>query len=308
MGRAVRRRECIAWLGIATVLPTLGWAQRLPARVAFLGTGAADTSGIFLEALKLGLRENGLLEGRDYVLDVGWAEGHFDRFPLLASQMVQRNASVILAGTITAVRAAQAATKSIPIVMTSINNPISAGLIRSLARPGGNTTGVATLGEDVSTKVIELLRETLPTVATVSVFTNPTNSSNVEMFDKIKTLVRDPGIKVRSIELKYPEELDAAVTSFRFSLTEALVVLSDSMLMDIRERIAAVALRYRLPLITNTPEFTDAGALISYGPPRTQNYRRSAYFVKKILDGADPSELPVEQPTLIELSVNLKTA
>jgi putative ABC transport system substrate-binding protein len=148
----MRRREFIALLGSVVALPIASSAQNRPARIGFLGTGAPDTSAIFVDALKDGLRENGLQEGRDYILDFGWAEGNYERFPTLAAQMVQSKVSVILATTISAVQAAQHVTTTTPIVMTSINDPVWTGLVKSLARPGGNTTGLASLAEDVSAK------------------------------------------------------------------------------------------------------------------------------------------------------------
>ena len=305
----MRRRAFIASLGaLASSVTLSALAQRRAARLGFLGTGSADTSAIFVAALQQGLRENGLLEGRDYELDIGWAEGRYERFPELAKQMVDRHVNVILATTISAVRAAQGATNSIPIVMTSINDPVGAGLVKSLAQPGGNTTGLASLAEDVTTKLLELLHATIPSAKDVAVLLNPANPSNPRMFDGLKGRTGTSDINVRRIEVSTPEELDSAFAGLAKNPPDALLVLPDFMLIDQRNPIATLALRSRLPLITNVPEYTDAGALVSYGAPRRENYRRSARYVKRILNGTKPAELPVEQPTDIEFSINLKTA
>jgi len=305
---AMRRREFISFIGsVAATWPLAARAQKQPARIGFLGSGAADTSAIFVEALKLGLDENGLQEGRDYVFDLGWADGNYDRFPALAEKMVQNNATVILATTISAVRSAQRASNTIPIVMTSINDPVGAGLIKSLSRPGGNTTGLANLAEDVSEKMLELTLATLPNATKIAALLNPANPANPVFFAKIVKLA-GVGIGVYSVETRSSEQLDSAFAALGRDRPDALLVLPDSTLIDAREKIAALALRYRIPTITNAPEYTDAGALISYGVSRLARYRRCAYYVKRILDGANPADLPVEQPTKIELSINLKTA
>ena len=291
----------------------VGWpfaarAQKPPVRIGFLVAGAPHTSASFVDALRQGLHENGLIEDRDYILDIGWAEGDYARFPKLTAEMVRRNPSVILATTISAVQAAQRATTTIPIVMTSINDPVGAGLIESLARPGRNTTGLASLGEDVTTKLAELLRATLPSATVAAVLLNSANPSNPKIFNGIQSRAGGMGIKVEPAAVKTPGELDAAFAALGREPPDALLILPDFMLIDMRESIAKLALRYRLPTITNVPEYTDAGALISYGAPRRENYRRSARYVKRILDGENPSDMPVEQPTRIELSVNMNTA
>jgi putative ABC transport system substrate-binding protein len=304
----MRRREFISLIASAIFFPAIARAEKAPARIGLLGTGAADTSAIFIDALREGLRENGLIEGRDYVLDVGWAEGDYTRFPGLAVQMVKRHTTIILATTISAVRAAQRETTVTPIVMTSINDPVGAGLVQSLSRPGGNTTGLASLAEDVTTKFVELLHASIPGARQVAVLLNPANPSNTPMFRKVRSLLDSQAIGVRAVELKAPAGLEPAFATFNTQSAHALLILPDFLLIDMRQAIAAAALQYQLPTITNVPEYTDAGALLSYGAPRRKNYRRSAYYVKRILNGANPADLPVEQPTEIELSINLKTA
>ena len=295
---------------VGTVLVALGThADANPLRIAVLGSGAAQSSGIFVDALKDGLRDNGLVESRDYVLDVRWAEGNYTRFSAFAREMVERKAAVILVTTIEAVRAAQRATTTIPIVMTTINDPVGVGLVPNLARPGGNTTGIANLTEDVTPKVVELLRAVVPAARTVAVLFNPANPSNRRMLNTIQTQAGSKGLVFVPIEIKTSAELDAAFESLAPpARADALLVINDATILDQRERVVAVAGRYRLPTFSSFPEFTAAGAVASYGPSRLKLYRRSAYYVKRIVDGAKPGDLPIEQPTQIELSVNLKAA
>ena len=303
----MRRREFIALLGGAAAWPLAAHAQQ-PARLALLGSGAAQSSGIFVEALKQGLADNGLIEGKGYVLDVLWAEGEYGRFPALAANAVKQNPSLILATTIAAVRAAQRASSTIPIVMTTINDPVGAGLVASLARPGGNTTGIANLSEDVTPKVLEILRTVIPTATRIAALFNPANPSNLAMLDKIHTYARNVGVAVQPLELEAPGQLPRVFDTIIGQRPDALLVINDASILDLRERAMGLALQHRLPVASSFPEFTDAGAIAGYGPPRLELYRRSAYYVKRILDGAKPADLPVEQPTKIELSINLKTA
>ena len=303
----MRRREFIAALGgTALVGPIAARATDRPVRIALLGSGAAQTSAPFVEALKEGLRDNELVENRDYVLDVRWAEGAYERFPGFAQDVVRQGAQVILVTTIAAVRAAQRATTTIPIVMTTINNPVGAGLIASLARPGGNTTGIANLTEDLTPKVLDILRAIMPRASVIAVLFNPANPSNRVMLEKIRTR-SGIGVKIHSFQFK-PGALEGTFDELTRHRPDALLVINDAAIIDERLQVASLALQHRIPAFSSVPELTDAGALAGYGPPRRELYRRSASYVKKILDGAKPADLPVEQPTRVELSVNLRTA
>jgi len=303
----MRRREFIAVFGGAAIAwPFAARAAGGPARIALLGSGAAETSAVFVDALKEGLRGNGLIESRDYLLDVRWADGVYERFPALARDVVQQGPRVILVTTIAAVRAAQGATTTIPIVMTTINNPVGAGLIASLARPGGNTTGIANLTEDVTPKVLDVLRTVIPKASVIAILFNPANPSNRVMLEKIRK-GSGSGATIRSFEFK-AGALDSTFDQIARQRPDALLVINDAAIIDGRGQIATLALQHRIPVFSSIPELTDAGGLVGYGPPRLELYRRSANYVKKILDGAKPADLPVEQPTRVELSVNLKTA
>jgi len=307
----MRRREFIGLLaGTVAAWPQATRAQpsERVRRIALLGSGAAQSSGIFVDALKQGLAENGLLEGKDYALDIRWADGEYGRFPALAAEVVKQNPSVILATTIAAVRAAQRASVTTPIVMTTINDPVGAGLVASLARPGGNTTGMANLSEDVTPKVLEILRVVVPEASAIATLFNPANPSNLAMLDKIRAYAATVGATIQAVELKTPGDLESVFADIVRQRPDALLVINDASILDLRERIVSLALQYRLPVASSFPEFTDAGALVGYGPSRLELYRRSAYYVKRIFDGTKPGDLPVEQPTRIELSVNLRTA
>jgi putative ABC transport system substrate-binding protein len=305
----MQRREFIAVLvGAAAIWPLLARAQQKPVSIGFLGAGARATSATIVDALMQGLRDNGLAEGKGYVLEERWAEGAYERFPAFARELVERKVDVIVVSTIAAARAAQRETSSIPIVMGMINDPVGNGLVASLARPGGNTTGMASLSEDVSTKLVELLQAIAPKAATIVVLFNPANPSNLSMLESLRARLGRIGIAVRSIEASIAANLKTAFDSADAPKADAMLVVPDFAITNMGEAIAAVGLAHRIPVITTTDELTRAGALISYGISRTEIYRRSAYFVKKVLEGVKPADLPVEQPTRFFLLVNLKTA
>ena len=250
-----------------------------------------------------------MVEDRDYLLDLRFADGDYGRFPTLADEVVQRKPAAIIVTTISAARAAQRATSTIPIVMTGLIDPVGVGLIASLARPGGNITGLSNMAQDVMPKLVEILRTTFPTIRMIAILFNPNNPANREMMSKeIPAQASSIGVTIRPVEFRGAKELDATFAALGQQPPEALVIMSDAALYDLRERISALALRHRLATIAYVPEFTDVGALMSYGPPRRAMYRRSADYVKKILSGAKPTDLPVQQPTQMELSINLRTA
>jgi putative ABC transport system substrate-binding protein len=301
------RRDLLLALAILLGSPT-ALAQQPTARIAYLGPGNAKTYGVILDGLKEGLRENGLTEGKDYVLDVRWAEGRYERFPAMVDELLRFNPRVIVPGTIAAVRAAQRATSTIPIVMPSINDPVGAGLIASLARPGGNITGVATLADDVTPKLIDLLREIVPQEKRVAIIFNPDNPSNRKHLDSARIAAAPIGVQIEGFELRDPRDIDSVFAELLRQGFRAVLISRDGALLDWREELSATALKNRIPAVGPQPEYAGAGALIGYGSSPRDNYRRSAIYVKKILAGANPADLPVEQPTLLVLWVNMKTA
>ena len=222
----LRRREFITLLGGAAVAWPMEAGAQQPERLVLLGSGAAQSSNIFVEALKQGLADNGLIEGKAYVLDVRSAEGEYGRFPALAADAVKQNPSLIIATTIAAVHAAQRASSTIPIVMTTINDPVGAGLVASLARPGGNTTGIADLSEDVTPKVLEILRMIIPTATRIAALFNSANPSNLSMLDKVHAYARSIGTMVQPAEVRAPGELEREFGAIIGLRPDALLVIN----------------------------------------------------------------------------------
>ena len=306
----MKRREFMTLLSRAVVAawPLTARAQQTAPLIGFLISGAADSFAIFVDGFRHGMRDHGMIEGRDYVLDLRYADGNYGRFQALAADLLERKPAVIVVTTISAARAGQRATSTIPIVMTGLIDPVGQGLIASLARPGGNTTGLANLAQDVMPKLVEILRGTFPAIKDIALLFNPANPANRELSKAMPVQAGAIGVTVRLVEFTTVGGLDGTFAALACQPPEALVIMSDAALYDLREPISALALKHRFPTIAYVPEFTDAGALMSYGPPRRAMYHRTAEYVKKILTGAKPFDLPVQQPTQVELSINLRTA
>jgi putative ABC transport system substrate-binding protein len=308
----VRRRALVvtgvATLGGTTVAwPTLTQAQQ-PARLAWIEPGSPATSTKFVAALRGGLADNGMVEGRDYLLDMYFANGDYRRFPALTGEALAHAPAILLVVTIASVRAAQQATKTVPIVFMSTNDPVGAGLIDSLARPGGNTTGVATMGDDVAPKLVELVQAVLPNARRVEMLINPLNATNRPIFERVRAAGSTVGLEVRAIEVSAPEDIATAFGWPPVAQPDALLVGPDALFIQLAGRIAALGIERRIAVLGASRDQTEVGGLLSYGPSIPELVRRSAYYVKRILAGARPADLPVEQPTRFELVINLKTA
>ena len=304
----MRRREFIALLGGTAAWPFAAHAQQKAVVIGFLGAGTAAKSTSMVGAIKQGLRDNGLVEGREYVFEQRWANGEYERFPAFARDLVEQKAGVIIVTTIAAARAAQRETSIIPIVMGMINDPVGNGLVTSLARPGGNTTGMASLNEDITPKMLESLKTIFPKATEVVVLFNPSNPSNLSMLASLRSSIGNMGVAVRTVEVDTVASLNSLSASTATKKPDVLLVVPDNAIAAMADAIAAFGLQHRIPIISTIDELTRAGGLISYGPNRTEIYRRSGFFVKKVLDGVKPADLPVEQPTRLVLTVNLKTA
>ena len=307
----MRRREFITLIGGAAALwPLTARAQKPPVRIGYLASSSGDSPiGVDrIAAIKEGLRDNGLVEGRDYVLETRFAAGEYARFPELARELAQSGASLIITNTIASVRAAQDLVPPVPIVMAPINDPVGVGLVASLARPGGHTTGIASLNEDLTPKLLEYQRAVLPKARVLAALFNPGNPSNLRFLDDLRIRAGERAMTVVPVELKSPQGLDAAFSAIAAHRPHALQVLGDSGNLDLSDRIAALALSQRLPSFSSGSIYAEYGGLLAYGPSSRKSYVRVGYYVKKILDGAKPGDLPVEQPTLIELWINMKTA
>ncbi|MBI5075792.1 MAG: ABC transporter substrate-binding protein [Nitrospirae bacterium] len=283
------------------------WAQA-PPRIAWLWTGSPEGEATIVFAFKDGMRENGMIEGKHYILDERYADGKYDRFPALTEELLKRNPAIIMANTIAAVRAAQKATKTVPIIFVSTNDPVGSGLVASLAHPGGNTTGLSSQHEDAINKYIELLREVLPRASRIAVLSNPGNPSIPKMFERVRVVASSFGITTRAFDVTTPKDLDTVFSEITQYRPNALLVLPDSMFSSQRDVISKFSTTQRIPTFASNAAFVTSGCLISFGTNRIEVFRRSAIYVKKILGGAKPADLPVEQPTRFEIAVNLKTA
>jgi putative ABC transport system substrate-binding protein len=302
----MKPREAVLTVTLA-LLAAPSWAQA-PPRIAWLWPGTPEGNAMIVSAFKDGMRENGMEEGKHYVLDERYAGGRYDRFPALVNDLLKRSPAILMVNTIASVRAAQQATKTVPIIFVHTNDPVGSGLVASLARPGGNTTGLSTQNEDVVDKNIQLLHEVLPRASRIAVLSNPDNPSSPKMFERIRVLANGFGMTVRVFKATSPNGLDAvfiAITQYR---PHALLVLSEAMFYDQRIAISTFAAKQKIPTMAGPSEFVTSGCLISYGVSRREVFRRSAIYVKRILGGAKPADLPVEQPTTFELVINLKTA
>ena len=300
----VLRRTLSACL-LMLALPT--WAQ-VPPRIVWIWPGSASGEAVRSSAFKDGMRENGMVEGQHYVLDERYADGKYDRFPALTEELLALKPAIIMVNTIASVRVAQQATKTVPIVFVATNDPVGSGLIASYARPGANTTGLSSQNEDAMIKQLELLRELIPRMKQIAVLVNPGNPSGPKLFEYFHAAAGRLGIDAKAFDAVSPQGLDAAFDAITQDRPDALVMMSDAMFNSERERISAFALSNRIPVSSTARETTASGGLISYGVLQLDLFRRSATYVKKILAGAKPADLPVEQPTKFQLTINLKTA
>jgi len=308
----VRRREFIMLVGGATAAwPLDVQAQKSVPVVAILGSGAADADiSLFqMRSLDAGLREVGLMQTRDYVFETRWADSDSSRFPVLAADLLAHRPAAVVVSTILAAKAVQDLSRTVPIVMTGLNDPVAAGLVKSLARPGGNITGVSSMAEDLLLKGLEIMREGLPEVRRFTAMTNPTNPSNRPMLDVLTRQAGKAELSIATVGVASPADLDTAFAELSRQRPGALFVLGDNSLFALADTIIARALAQRVPTIGNFYlPFVQAGALFAYSRDPTETFQAVARLLKKILDGADPADLPVERPTKFDLMINLKTA
>jgi len=262
-----------------------------------------------LEAFRQGLHEFGYVEGQNLVIEYRYAEGRDDRLTDLAAELVRLQVDVIVAGGAAAVRAAQHATRTLPIVMAGTADPVAQGFVASLARPGGNTTGLSLLSAELPGKRLELLKETVPQSLRIAVLANPANTTHESYIRNLTGAARALGLQLHVVELRSPDELDATFAAMTRAGADALIVLAEPVLMDsLRGRVADLAATSRLPSMYDWRMYVDAGGFMSYGPSLPDIYRHAATYVDKILKGAKPADLPVEQPTKFEFVINLKAA
>ena len=277
-------------------------------RVGFLGSASAEANKDRLEAFRHGLRDLGYTEGRNILIEYRWADGHYERLPGLANELVDRNPHLIVStGGRPSVRALRAATKTIPVVFLSAD-PVAEGIVLSLDRPGGNFTGLDVFSAELDTKRLGLLKETLPSASRVVFLWNPGNPSALPQRNRIEIAAQTLGVRLQLLEARSPAEIDTAFAAMAAERPHALLTMADPMLDSQRKQIVGLALKNRLPAIYQWREFAEGGGLMSYGADLLALYRRLATFVDKVLKGAKPAELPVELPMKYELAINLKTA
>jgi putative ABC transport system substrate-binding protein len=254
------------------------------------------------------MRELGWVEGHNLVVEYRWAEGNFGRLPALAQELVRLKVEVIIAPTSIYTRAAKNATSTIPIVFMSHADPIGSGHVASLAHPGGNVTGLTIMMTATNAKALELLKETLPHMSSVAVIWDPATPSHIPGLEAVQAAAQTLAVRVHSIPVRNVVELESSFAHISKEHADALLVLSTPLFIGAAHPLAALALKHKLPAMFAPREHAEAGGLISYGPDRADLYRRATVYVDKILRGAKPSELPVQQATKFELVVNLKTA
>jgi putative ABC transport system substrate-binding protein len=305
----MRRRDFVALLGAFIVRPSSSGAQPAPGkvpRVGYLFSFAPAQGSHLWEACRQGLRELGYVEGKNIVLEPRWAEGQHQRLPELASDLVRQSVDVIVAAATPASRAAKAATSTIPIVFVAVGEPVKAGLVASLARPDGNVTGLSLLTPEMSGRRLQLLTEVMRKPARVAVLMNPDNPVSAIFLEETQAAARSLGVELASLEARNPAEIERAFAAAQGSA--GLIVFDDPVIWSHRAQVVRLAAEARLPAMYGYRDFVDDGGLMSYGPDRPDQYRRTAVFVDKILKGAKPAELAVQQPTKFELILNMKCA
>ena len=267
--------------------------------------GARPPPDVFLSAFRQGLLEKGYIEGRNIVIEYRYVQGVVDRFPALVDELIRLKVDVLVVGGTLAAQFAKAATATVPIVFTLVSDPVGAGLVASLARPGGNATGLSNIISELSGKQLQLLKEAVPKVSRVAVLHNPLNSGRA--LNTARDAARALGVELQVLEVRQPAELASAFSALTASHADAVLALSDPVFGD-EVQLSNLAAANRLPAMMATREFAEAGGLLAYGPNFSDNYRRAASYVDRILKGAQPGDLPVEQPTRFEFVINLKTA
>jgi putative ABC transport system substrate-binding protein len=283
--------------------------EKMP-QVGYLTAGSQSDQGRQrrFEAFRQGLRELGYVEGQNVAIESRWAEGKDERYRDLAADLVRLKVDVIVAVGGAATKAAQQATKTIPIVMSLANDPLGSGLVTSLARPGGNVTGISLMAPDLVGKQLGVLKEMVPKVARVALLRNPANPAITQQVREAEAAPRTLGLQLQTLAARGPEEIDNAFAAMTRERAGALVVLTDSIFTNQRRQIAELAAERRLPSIYGNPEHAEAGGLVAYGANFLDLERRAATYIDRILKGAKPGELPIEQPSRFELIINLKTA
>ena len=306
-----RRDSVLTLLALGAVSgPLASFAQQQGRlwRIGFLGPGSYSSGDPRVEALRRGLRELGYAEGRNLAFEFRWAGGQAERLPTLAAELAKLKVDAIVTQGTQATDVARRVVTTIPIVFAVAGDPVGTGLVNSLARPGGNVTGLSDIAPEIAGKRLELLREAVPGITRIAVLWNPANPSAAPQMKDTSVAARSLGLSARSLELRDVSQLEGAFATAVQDRARAVIVLSDGALYGRRVQIAELAAKHRLPCVAWTPEFADSGCLMAYGANVVEMHRSAAVFVDKILKGTKPADIPVEQPTKFELVVNRKTA
>ena len=308
----MRRREFITLLGSTATWPLAARAQQRPMPVVgFLGTGSPDPFAYIVRAFRQGMSETGFVEGRNVAIEYSWANDQLDRLPLLAADLVRRQVTVIVANSNRAALAAQAATKTIPIVFQIGNDPVEIGLVGSLNRPGGNVTGVTSLAGELEPKRLELLHDLVPAATAIAVLQNPNadpENPNAGASTSLGAAARRLGIELHVLHASNERDFDAAFAALSRLRARALLIRANLLFNTRSEQLAGLTVRHAVPSIFQFREFAAAGGLMSYGGSITENYRVIGNYASRILKGEKPADLPVQQSTKVELIINLKSA
>ena len=312
----MKRRTLVGAVAGAVLISLLASARSVDAqsaenirRIGLLAGGSGAVAGPMVEAFRTGLSELGWVEGQNVMIEFRFAEGRFDRLPDLAAELVRLKLDLIVAVPTPAALAAKRATGTIPIVMISVTDPVGIGLVTSLARPGSNVTGGSfSVGIEIIGKQLQLIKDALPRASSVAILLNTTNPGHAFILDKMKADAKSLGLSLRLLDARAPDEFDRVFAVMAKDHVDALLVVADAMFQANRTRLSELAAANRLPTMYTFREYVDSGGLISYGPNLVSQYRQGAMYVDKILKGAKPADLPVEQPSKFESVINLKAA
>lgn len=305
----MRRREFIGLLGgAAAFLPGAARAQTAVPMIGVLGSGSAERWAPLTAAFHQGVSETGYVEGRSLAVTYQWAEGHYDRLPELAADLIHRKVSAIAAFTTPAALAAKAATSTIPIVFTTVGNPVKIGLVASLGRPGGNVTGVTSLNVEVGPKRLELLRELLPAATAMALLVNPNSPTTEAQTKEMQAAAGALGLQLHILRTSVESDFEAAFARLREVRADGLVIGGDILFTANSQRLAAMALDHAIPAIFQGGAFAAVGGLMDYGGDFGEANRHAGIYIGRVLKGEKPADLPVQQATAIKLIINLKTA
>jgi putative tryptophan/tyrosine transport system substrate-binding protein len=308
----VSRRSVVVGCGTSVLLtPLRSFAQLIaakPVRIGFLRFSDQESGRPYVDSFRQGLRNLGYAEGRDFILEPRFAGGRVESLAALAAELLSRRVDIVVTTDTPATRAAQRVTRTIPVVMVNVIDPVGSGFVTSLARPGGNITGLTSMTADISTKHIQLLRMANPRLSRIAVLINPSNPAHGAVLAGIESTSRQLGINAAAFEASDRAQIDAAFAAIGAARVQAVIVVADAFFAQQRRQLGELSLQHQLPSISANREYAEAGALMSYGQNFQENVRRAANFVDKILKGAKPADLPIERPTKFDLVINRRSA